>query len=471
MVEKYRDYIENISKNTGFIGSTLEKVDRLIRILEWMNSDEKLNKLLALKGGTAINTAIFNFPRLSVDIDLDLTENLSKEEMIKERENIHNLLVNYLNSNNYKINMEKSKNVYALDSIVAEYIDIKGNIDNIKIEINYMNRVHILETKRIDVSTDVLKGKHLTIHCIHPIEIYAAKLCALLSRTTARDLYDVYTLSKYDLFDDEEKKLLKQCLMLEYIAVNDYKLKDMKIDNVERLKRQDIKTKLLPTLKDRNPKNSNIDEMKQAVREYLKDILIVDDKTKEFYDKFQKGIYLKYTDANFNNKNKEVTNEIYESTYGTDDILSNGEIASLDENETGEAVEETTLQPGEAVMTSSKLTDFIIQARIDREQIRSKNKETLLKVINDETVSEKEKTSAVEAMVEITKSSELENTIETLLEAKGFSNVIVTLSDNQVDVIIDEQEITDQKRAQIEETIKRKTDISADKIVITPAHK
>ena len=181
--------------------------------------------------------------------------------------------------------------------------------------------------------------------------------------------------------------------------------------------------------------------------------------------------YLKYTDSNFNDKNKEVTNEIYESTYGTDDILSNGEIASLDENETGEAVEETTLQPGEAVMTSSKLTDFIIQARIDREQIRSKNKETLLKVTNDETVSEKEKTSAVEAMVEITKSSELENTIETLLEAKGFSNVIVTLSDSQVDVIIDEQEITDQKRAQIEETIKRKTDISADKIVITPAHK
>ena len=291
MVEKYRDYIENISKKTGFIGSTLEKVERLIRILEWMNSDEKLNKLLALKGGTAINTAVFNFPRLSVDIDLDLTENLSKEEMIKERENIHNLLVNYLNSNNYKINTGKSKNVYALDSIVAEYIDIKGNIDNIKIEINYMNRVHILEKKKLEVSTDVFKDKHLTIHCLNPIEIYAAKICALLDRTTARDLFDVYTLSKYELFDKEEKILLKQCFMLEYIAVCGYKLEDIKIDNIERLKRQDIKTKLLPTLKDRNPRNSNIDEMKQAVREYLKDILIVDDKTKEFYDKFQKGIY------------------------------------------------------------------------------------------------------------------------------------------------------------------------------------
>ena len=291
MVENYRDYIENISKETGFIQSTLEKVERLIEILEWMNSDVKLNKLLALKGGTAINIAIFNFPRLSVDIDLDLTENLVKEEMIKERENIHNLLINYLSANNYRINMKKSINVYALDSIVAEYVDIKGNADNIKIEINYMNRAHILDTKRIRVSTDVFKDKHLIIHCIHPIEIYAAKLCALLSRSTARDLYDVYTLSKYNLFDDDEKRLLKQCFMLEYIAVSDYKLRDMKIDNIEKLKRQDIRTKLLPTLKDRNPRKSNVDEMKKAVREYLKDILVVDNNIKEFYDKFKKGIY------------------------------------------------------------------------------------------------------------------------------------------------------------------------------------
>ncbi len=147
MVEKYRDYIENISKETGFIQSTLEKVERLLRILEWMNNDKKLSRLLALKGGTALNTAVFNFPRLSVDIDLDLTQNLSKQDMIKEREYIHNLVVQHLNANNYKINIEKSKNIYALDSIVAEYVNIKGNVDNIKIEINYMNRVHILETK------------------------------------------------------------------------------------------------------------------------------------------------------------------------------------------------------------------------------------------------------------------------------------------------------------------------------------
>lgn len=291
MVENYKKYIEETANKTGFIKSTLEKVERLLNILEWINNHEKLSKLLALKGGTAINTAVFNFPRLSVDIDLDLTENLAKDEMIKERENIHNLLVQYLNANDYKINIEKSKNVYALDSIIAEYEDIRGNIDNIKIEINYMNRVHILETKQLKIATDIFEDKLLEIHCIHPIEIYAAKLCALLSRTTARDLFDVYTLSKYDLFDKEEKQLLKQCFMLEYIAVNNYKLEDLDIERIEKLEKQDIKTKLLPTLKDRNPRKSNVEEMKQAVREYLKDILIVDDNIKEFYDKFQKGIY------------------------------------------------------------------------------------------------------------------------------------------------------------------------------------
>lgn len=73
-----------------------------------------------------------------------------------------------------------------------------------------MNRVHILETKQLSIDIDIFEDKQLEIHCIHPIEIYAAKLCALLSRTTARDLFDVYTLSKYDLFDKEDKQLLKQ---------------------------------------------------------------------------------------------------------------------------------------------------------------------------------------------------------------------------------------------------------------------
>jgi len=36
-----------------------------------------------LKGGTAINLAVFNLPRLSVDIDMDYTPNDTKEEIVE----------------------------------------------------------------------------------------------------------------------------------------------------------------------------------------------------------------------------------------------------------------------------------------------------------------------------------------------------------------------------------------------------
>lgn len=57
--------LEEISNKTGFIKSTLEKVERLLNILEWINNHEKLSKLLALKGGTAI---LYSLSRLYLDL-------------------------------------------------------------------------------------------------------------------------------------------------------------------------------------------------------------------------------------------------------------------------------------------------------------------------------------------------------------------------------------------------------------------
>ncbi len=307
MVEDYKQYIKDISNETGFIQSTLEKVERLIRILEWINNHNTLKDLIVLKGGTAINIAIFNFPRLSVDIDLDLQKNVDREEMLRMKKYIYDTICQFLKANNYTISENKSKNVYALDSIVAEYQNIMGNKDIIKIEINYMIRVHILETKKIKINTDVFKNKNIEINCVHPIEIYAAKICALINRATARDLFDVYTLSKYDLFDQEEKELLRKCFWLEYIAICGYDLENMKIENIEKITKQDIKIRLLPTLKDRNPKNNNAAEMKKEVRKYLKNILVIDSKTKEFYEKYKQGIYepeLIFNDENILNRIK-----------------------------------------------------------------------------------------------------------------------------------------------------------------------
>lgn len=176
--------------------------------------------------------------------------------------------------------------------------------------------------------------------------------------------------------------------------------------------------------------------------------------------------YIKYTNTNLTKDSKTVNNEVYESVYENDSLTDKSkDIESMDEK----ATEEETDQPGSAVLTNTSAnSSYIIQARLSREQTRSKSTEMLNNIINNENLSKSEKKKAVKSMVELTNFSETENTIETLLKAKGYENVIVTLSKNQADVIY-EGALDDTKRAQIVSVIKRKTKLDSSKITITPA--
>ena len=138
-----------------------------------------------------------------------------------------------------------------------------------------------------------------------------------------------------------------------------------------------------------------------------------------------------------------------------------GEILT-DANETG--IE----NPGEAVLTSGmSVSDYIANAQMSREQIRAKNKDTLLQIINNEQLDEAAKQGAIENMVNMTAIAEKENAAETLLMAKGFADPVVSITEGQVDVVINASSITDPQRAQIEDIVKRKTEVSADQIVIS----
>ena len=108
------------------------------------------------------------------------------------------------------------------------------------------------------------------------------------------------------------------------------------------------------------------------------------------------------------------------------------------------------------------------QARIEREQIRSQNKESLLSIINNEALSETEKESAIASMVNMTDLVEKEAAAELLLEAKGFPDVVVNLTGETADIVVPDTQVDDASRAQIEDIVKRKTGIGAENIVITP---
>lgn len=165
-----------------------------------------------------------------------------------------------------------------------------------------------------------------------------------------------------------------------------------------------------------------------------------------------------------------------------EDLLSAGltEIESLDSDidilmedylETGMQVAEVTPKegeiPGEAVFTSSAGVAVLSDAKLLKEQTRARNKETLMQIIGSDGLTDEQKQDAVDSMVEMTVIAEKESAAEILLEAKGFTDVVVSIADGAVDVVVNAVNLTDVQRAQIEDIVKRKTGISPENIVIS----
>ena len=123
--------------------------------------------------------------------------------------------------------------------------------------------------------------------------------------------------------------------------------------------------------------------------------------------------------------------------------------------------------PGEAVFTSASSLDTLSGAILMKEQTRAKNKETLLEIINNVNISEEQKQAAVDDMIALTDVAEKETAAEILLESKGFDDVVVSITEDTVDVVVNAQELTEAQRAQIEDIIIRKTGVAPESIVIS----
>ncbi len=176
--------------------------------------------------------------------------------------------------------------------------------------------------------------------------------------------------------------------------------------------------------------------------------------------------------------------EIFTDTEEDTDAASavsegNMETASAEINDTdtgadegsadGDSVDTDSSEAGETVLTSAESTvNYAAEVKLSREQVCSKNKEALLEIINSTSLTDAQKQDAVDAMVAITDVAERENAAELLLAAKGFTDVVVSITDDTADVVLDMGDVTDAKRAQVEDIVKRKTGISAENIVITP---
>ena len=158
---------------------------------------------------------------------------------------------------------------------------------------------------------------------------------------------------------------------------------------------------------------------------------------------------------------------------GTFLYMNSRELEISDEEdllETMSTEAEETMNPGETVLTSAKVvsSDYAAQVKLNREQVRSKNREVLQAIIDNDSLDEAQKKEAVNEMIQLTDIAEKEANAEMMLEAKGFTNAVVSISEDSCDVVLNMGEVTDARRAQVEDIVKRKTGVAAENIVITP---
>jgi len=196
--------LEAEAGTTGFTVDMLEKVVRLLRVLEGMRDHPFLKGKLALKGGTALNLFVFDVPRLSVDIDLNYVGSAGRIEMMAERPEIERALQAVFGRQDLLVRRIPTE--HAGGKWLLRYIGAGRRGGVLEVEINYMYRVPLWPVKTVDSRRlGSWQAKRIPVLDLH--ELMAGKLCALLSRRRARDLFDVERLLSMDGLENERLRI------------------------------------------------------------------------------------------------------------------------------------------------------------------------------------------------------------------------------------------------------------------------
>jgi len=265
-----RDELDTFAKETGFLKNSLEKMFRLLDILSILKTNPVTKNAFVLKGGTALNLFILDIPRISVDIDLNYIQSISRSSMLKDRKTINSEIQKIFHST-YEIRM--SKNVHALTQFEFRYATISGSSDMLKLEINYLKRITLLSPQIVRINRF---DRNINFLCLDFLELLASKTIALLNRYTPRDLFDVYQMinSPFEI----KKDLLKMLLFFYGIITETeiFELFKLKFDLIIQV---DIQNKLYPMLQ----KRTHLDryELVANVENFLNPYLSLSDKEAE----------------------------------------------------------------------------------------------------------------------------------------------------------------------------------------------
>jgi hypothetical protein len=179
--------LQRIADETGHQLGTLEKVLRLLDLLQEIARDPDLSERLVLKGGTALNVFHLGLDRLSVDIDLNYIGALDRAVMETERPTVDAALNRLLASQGYSIRRQPDE--HAGGKWLARYASALGGNATLELDVNYMARQPLFGAARMG-SRPLGEVQASDVLVLDLNEIVAGKLVALVDRHAARDLFD-----------------------------------------------------------------------------------------------------------------------------------------------------------------------------------------------------------------------------------------------------------------------------------------
>jgi hypothetical protein len=223
----------------------------LIDLLESIRAHPFLGRRMALKGGTALNLFVLEFPRLSVDIDLNYIGASDRATMLSERPRIEKALEQVFGR--LGLVVKRAPSEHAGGKWRLSYASALGKPGNLEVDVNFMLRTPLWPAAPRDShSVGGLTAKQILVLDEH--ELAAGKLAALVARSASRDLFDACTLLRRSTLDPTK-------LRLGFVVYGGANREDWRSISIERVATTaaDVDAQLVPMLrKDVRPQKHQI---------------------------------------------------------------------------------------------------------------------------------------------------------------------------------------------------------------------
>ena len=247
-----------------------KQADLVVQLIPFVNAET----CFALKGGTAINFFVRNFPRLSVDIDLVYVPVEDRETSLHGINAALQRMADKIRRSMPTAQVTERK--IAGQNLVVKLTVRVPNVGEAKIEPNVVLRgvVHPTTERTLVPRAVEAFGRSAAIRTLSLAELYGGKLCAALDRQHPRDLFDVHGLFQAEGITDEIRRAFVIFLashdrpMNELLNPNRQNLQQVFADQFEGMTLDPLPLAALETARERLIEQINRD-LTNAEREFL----------------------------------------------------------------------------------------------------------------------------------------------------------------------------------------------------------